>query len=351
MVATTWMVPSVVFFTSIICWQYFVGHRSVPVGMCYVQYMESAIFNCLLQLGYFWATLVVMCALYTGIYRVALRLHRESAARRRTTAAAVADHTNTHSHHFGPIPSAASSSVYRLVATSTVADHAHRQMRRSSSDISVSVHDARPRRHQEVNDVTLLLPLPVNVAPAPRAAQAGPIELQAVEERSSPAAAADTGFDVMTFTVDDDDIRFADDVTEDDDDVIRYRAIPTSANDTDHRQLQQQQPTEKVASRDLTPTASLLEERGAALRHGAERREPATRVDTTGVPTRRRFCGHRLLSSAYRGLPSCRYGELQKTRGRDHLVLAQQLEERHRTCCGGTWRFRTDLLPAAGSRK
>ena len=49
MIATTWIVPVVVFFTSIIGWQYFVGERTVKRGQCYVQYMDEAIFNCVLQ--------------------------------------------------------------------------------------------------------------------------------------------------------------------------------------------------------------------------------------------------------------------------------------------------------------
>ena len=49
MVAVTWIVPSLVFFITIFGWQHFVGIRTVAVGMCYVQYMEEALFNCLLQ--------------------------------------------------------------------------------------------------------------------------------------------------------------------------------------------------------------------------------------------------------------------------------------------------------------
>ena len=49
MVCLTWLIPMAVFFTSIFGWQHFVGYRSVPPGKCYVQYMEDALFNCLLQ--------------------------------------------------------------------------------------------------------------------------------------------------------------------------------------------------------------------------------------------------------------------------------------------------------------
>jgi len=49
MIAMTWIVPIMVFFTSIIGWQYFVGERTVKPGQCYVQYMDDAIFNFLLQ--------------------------------------------------------------------------------------------------------------------------------------------------------------------------------------------------------------------------------------------------------------------------------------------------------------
>jgi len=45
----TWAIPISVFFTSIIGWQYFTGGRTVPAGKCYVQYMEDAVFNCILQ--------------------------------------------------------------------------------------------------------------------------------------------------------------------------------------------------------------------------------------------------------------------------------------------------------------
>jgi len=48
-ICMTWTIPVGVFFTSIIGWQYFVGRRTVQPGKCYVQYMDDAVFNCVLQ--------------------------------------------------------------------------------------------------------------------------------------------------------------------------------------------------------------------------------------------------------------------------------------------------------------
>jgi len=317
MVATTWVVPSAVFFTSIIGWQYFVGYRSVPVGKCYVQYMDSPIFNCLLQLGYFWATLVVMCALYTGIYRVALRLHRESAARRHNMAVVTAHATQ----RLGPTSSTMSTTAYKFVATATVSaarDHAQRGNDRTTvglapvagglSDSSQSEHDlVSERRHHDTNDVTLLLS-----HPSRRRSELA-IELREMSQ-------LDTTSTAMTFTVDDDNIRFADDVTDDDDDVVfpDRQTNWTCENDTNlhhhhqhhhhsHHQLQQQQQkqqqqqSEHVSSRDLASRSLLSSapEEFDMHRHSAEHRQLA-RVDTTGVPTRRRFYSHQRLSSRRR---------------------------------------------------
>jgi len=68
MIAATWIVPIVVFFTSIIGWQYFVGVRTVKPGQCYVQYMDDAIFNCLLQVSLHW------CNRHIGVQTIGVTL-------------------------------------------------------------------------------------------------------------------------------------------------------------------------------------------------------------------------------------------------------------------------------------
>ena len=96
-IACTWIMPVVLFFTSIFGWQYFVGYRSVTEETCYVQYLEEPIFSCILQVSYFWATLLVMCVLYTGIYKVALDLQRKAEAKRKkmTSLVSIAGQTMT----------------------------------------------------------------------------------------------------------------------------------------------------------------------------------------------------------------------------------------------------------------
>ena len=78
MIAGSWIIPSLVFFISIIGWQYFVGERTVSENQCEVQFMSNPLFTFLLTIGYYWTTLTVMIVLYVGIYRVALKLQRKA---------------------------------------------------------------------------------------------------------------------------------------------------------------------------------------------------------------------------------------------------------------------------------
>ena len=88
--------------------------------------------------------------------------------------------------------------------------------------MSLSEHDVvATRRHDDGNDVTLLIPVPVELAQA---------------DTSS--------ITCVTFTVADVDIRFADVV--EDDDVIGRRLISTSGNDAILHPHQQQQQSDHV---------------------------------------------------------------------------------------------------------
>jgi len=136
-----------------------------------------------------------MCALYGGIYRVALRLHRESAARR-CTVAAVAAQTSRHQQVPAAADSASSVALMPPVVMATVSaagrDHTHHQSHTCLPDLSLSEHDVvATRRYDDGNDVTLLLPVPVEL-------------MQAYTSSST----------CVTFTVADVDIRFADVVTD-----------------------------------------------------------------------------------------------------------------------------------------
>lgn len=104
MISVTWILPAIIFFTSIIGWQYFLGKRTVKEGVCEVQFMGDTMFTFLLTIGYYWITLIVMCGLYGGIYKVALDLQRKSDAKQRkmqSTMELAGDNPNAAIRNFG----------------------------------------------------------------------------------------------------------------------------------------------------------------------------------------------------------------------------------------------------------
>lgn len=82
MVAATWILPSSIFFITIMGWPFFTGSRDREKNQCYAEFTQHAVFNTLFTIFYFWITLFVMVALYMGIYKVALNLQRKSDAKR-----------------------------------------------------------------------------------------------------------------------------------------------------------------------------------------------------------------------------------------------------------------------------
>lgn len=78
MIAITWAVPALIFFSTTMIYPRLKRLDNLQNGVCDVQWNKNPVFNLCLIIGYFWTTLFVMIVLYIFIYGVASNLERKS---------------------------------------------------------------------------------------------------------------------------------------------------------------------------------------------------------------------------------------------------------------------------------
>ena len=156
MVLLTWILPAFIFHVSIIGWPYFVGERTVPLNMCYVQFMENPLFNTALVISYYWTTLVVITVLYVGIYRVALEMANKAKRKRLQAERIIAQAQRKPSPSVDPAQPSCGTTTdgasYLQAPSNSPSSHGHRL---SSRLFSHSKRPSKIKRQQISTDRTL----------------------------------------------------------------------------------------------------------------------------------------------------------------------------------------------------
>lgn len=137
MIGLIWVLSSILFFSIIMGWPFFTGRGSAnrlrKEWECFAEFTKFPIFSLILTISYYWVTLVVMCSLYAGIYRVALQLQRKSEEKHRRMKTIVHMATRDMTRMARGFEMKGTTTI-TSTATNAAATAADRQERRESSE-------------------------------------------------------------------------------------------------------------------------------------------------------------------------------------------------------------------------
>ncbi|XP_072030987.1 muscarinic acetylcholine receptor M1-like isoform X2 [Amphiura filiformis] len=78
MIIPTWILPTLLYFTSVIGWPYFVGENKRPTTECYLPFLiESPLFTCISTVVVYWIPITLMFLMYAYIFRIIRNLAKK----------------------------------------------------------------------------------------------------------------------------------------------------------------------------------------------------------------------------------------------------------------------------------
>ena len=78
MIIPTWILPTLLYFTSVIGWPYFVGENNRPSTECYLPFLiESPLFTCISTVVVYWIPITLMFLMYAYIFRIIRNLSKK----------------------------------------------------------------------------------------------------------------------------------------------------------------------------------------------------------------------------------------------------------------------------------